>query len=395
MQTKRPAMTGFSTRAVHLGEEKKKFENAVTVPISQAAVFAFDDMAEVAQYTSGKKERFEYGRYGTPTQRIAELKIAALEGAETALLFSTGMNAVTTMLLALLSPGDHMVITDDCYKRTRGFCAVTLPRLNIGSSFVPVDYDAIAAAITGNTKLILTETPTNPHLLVADLPRLADLARERDVKLLVDSTLATPCNLRPMEFGADLVVHSGTKYLGGHNDILAGVVAGGAKLMEPILDARGLFGGTIDPHTAYLLIRGLKTLAIRVDRHNSNGQAVAEFLESHPRVRRVHYPGLASHPDHTIAKRLMTGFGGVVTFELDAGLEETLKFMDAVQLPYRAPSLGGVESLIYHPATFTFYDLSPEERLELGILDELVRYSIGIEDPEDIITDLDQALNAL
>jgi cystathionine gamma-synthase len=228
-----------------------------------------------------------------------------------------------------------------------------------------------------------------------DLPRLVEIARRHGCLLAVDSTFATPFNIRPAEFGADLVIHSGTKYLGGHNDLLAGSVAGPAEIIHKLKDAQNMLGPTIDPHAAYLLLRGMKTLSLRIQRHNENGQRVAEFLESHPAVRRVFYPGLPSHPDHAIAKKLMAGFGGVVSFEIEGDMERTMRFIDALKIPYVGPSLGGVESIIEQPALMSHFALDKQERERMGIKDELVRYALGIEDADDLIADLQQALDSI
>jgi len=303
---------------------------------------------------------------------------------------------VTTALLAFLSGGDHLVVTDDCYRKTRVFCETTLARLGVETTFVPADnFEGLDSAMRANTKVVLAESPTNPHLYIVDLPRAAEIARRNGARLLVDGTFATPYNQQALKLGADLVIHSGTKYLGGHNDLLAGVVMGAEQVVDPVRDLQGQLGPTIDPHCAYLLLRGLKTLALRVERHNRNGLAIAGFLENHPKIEHVYYPGLKTHPDHAVAKKQMRGFGGVVSFLLNGGLEETLRFVDGLKLPYLGPSLGGVESLVYHPATLTFNDLSKAQREKLGIMDNLVRYACGIEDEEDIIADLEQALESI
>jgi cystathionine gamma-synthase len=306
------------------------------------------------------------------------------------------MCANTTVLLTLLSQGDHLIMTDDCYRRTRQFCLEFLSRYGIETTIVPIgDYAALEAAIQSNTRMILSETPTNPYLRIVDLERLVEIAHHHGVWTFIDSTFATPCNLRPLEYGVDLVTHSATKYLGGHNDLLGGVVIGSQSLLARIKEARSVMGGIIDPHTAYLLLRGLKTLAIRVARQNENGLQVARFLESHPKVRRVYYPGLPSHPDHDLARRQMSGFGGVVSFEIEGDGKRTGAFIDALRIPYMGPSLGGVESIIEQPALMSHFTLDQEERLALGIKDELVRYAVGIEDAQDLIADLEQALEKI
>ena len=387
---------GFSTRSVHAGESRKKYASAITTPVVQSSLYVFENTAEMKEYIAGKKNRLEYGRYGNPTQRAAEEKLAALEEAEDGLLFATGMAAITTSLLAFLSSGDHLVVIDDCYRKTRVFCETTLVRLGVETTFVRTgDYEGLADAMRDNTKVLLTESPTNPHLSVIDLPRAAEIAARNGARFLADSTFATPYNQQALKLGADLIIHSATKYLGGHNDLLAGAVLGGASVVDPVRELQGQLGGTIDPHCAYLLLRGLKTLAVRIEKHNRNGLAIARFLQNHPRVEHVYYPGLETHPDHAIAKEQMRGFGGVVSFLVKGGLDETLRFIDNLKLPYLGPSLGGVESLVYHPVTLTFNDMPVAEREKLGIMDNLVRYAAGIEDEEDLMADLDQALRAV
>ena len=389
---------GFSTRAVHAGEARAKPHHSLTTPIVQTSTFTFSDTADLIAYKEayiwgGDIERTEYGRYGNPTVLAAERKLADLDSGEDALLFSSGMAAATTTLLMLLSAGSHLVMTDDCYRRTRQFVTQFLKRYGIDATLVPAgDYDALEGAIQSNTRLILSESPTNPYLRVVDLTRLVEIARRHKVKTVIDSTFATPINQRPLEFGVDFVIHSATKYLGGHNDLLAGVVVGSGYMVGGLRDVQGMMGAICDPHAAYLLLRGLKTLDLRVERHNDTGHKVARFLEDHPRIKRVYYPGLSSHVDHTTAREQMSGFGGVVSFEVDADLETTGRFVDALRIPYMGPSLGGVESLVIQVAQATYYEFSPEERAELGISDTLVRLAVGIEDADDLIADLGQAL---
>jgi cystathionine gamma-synthase len=384
----------LDTQAVHAGEERRNPDSALTVPIRATATYTFANTAELIDHFEGRTTREEYGRYGNPTVTVAETKIAALDSADDCCLFSSGMSAVTTTLLTVLKAGQHVIMTDDCYRRTRQFVTTTLSRFGIEHTIVKVgDYDALEAAIRPQaTKIILGESPTNPYLQVEDLPRLADIAKRHRIKTVIDSTFATPINQRPCEFGIDLVIHSATKYLAGHNDILAGSVSGRSGLVSAIRETRSVLGGVLDPHAAYLLIRGLKTLHLRVERQNASGMAVAMYLEAHPRVRRVFYPGLASHPNHTIAAAQMTGFGGVVSFEVDSDLEGTSRFIDACSIPRIAPSLGGVESLIEQPALMSFFELSTEEREAVGIVNNLVRLSLGIEDVDDLIRDVGVAL---
>lgn len=382
------------TTAVHGGERRNKAHDTITQGVHLTATYTFRDTQELCDHFEGQIEREEYGRYGNPTVRAAEEKLAALEGAEDAVCFGSGMAAITTTLLGILRQGQHVVMTSDCYRRTRQFVTAVLGRYGVEATLVePGDYRALEAAIRPETRLLIAESPTNPYLHVADVERLADIkSRHRNIKLFIDSTFATPINQRPLEFGVDLVTHSCTKYLAGHNDILGGVVCGNAGIISAIRDFRGVLGGVLDPHSAYLLIRGLKTLDLRVRRQNATALAVARFLEHHPRIQRVYYPGLESHPSHETARAQMNGFGGVVSFLVDADCAGTSSFIDACRIPQIGPSLGGVESLIEQPALMSFYELTTEQREAVGIRDNLVRFAIGIEDAEDLVADLAQAL---
>jgi cystathionine gamma-synthase len=384
---------GFSTLAVHGGELRPKLGNSLATPIVQTATYTFADTHELHDHFQRRIEREEYGRYGNPTQRAAEKKLAALEGAGDCLIFSSGMAAITTTLHAVLSHGSHVVVTDDSYRRTRQFLTQVLHRYGIEVSVVPAgDYEAIEEAVRPTTRLLISESPTNPYNFIVDLERFADIGRRHRVKTIIDATFATPFNQRPLEFGIDIVVHSATKYLAGHNDLLAGAVLGSAELVDGIRSLQAVTGAIIDPLAAYLLLRGLKTFALRIARQNANAQALAEFLAVHPRVVAVHYAGLPTHPQHDVARRQMRGFGGVVSFEIAGNLEATSHVVDACRIPQIAPSLGGVESLIEQPALMSFYELTTEERLRVGIKDNLIRYSVGIEDTEDLIADLAAAL---
>jgi cystathionine gamma-synthase len=389
----------FSTQAVHAGEEKRKPYGALTTPIVQTSTYTFENTAEIVDFMEHKAAndphmRDEYGRYSNPTQRTAEIKVATLEGGEDGLLFASGMCAITTAMLALLSTGDHVMMVRDSYRRTREFGAKWLGRWGIEVTMVPVDRpEAWAVAVRPNTRLFFGETPTNPYLRLMDLERMVELARQHGLLTMVDSTFATPVNLRPLAHGVDLVAHSATKYLAGHNDLLAGVLIGSTELVSRVKEVRGVLGGVSNPYDAYMLIRGLKTLDLRVRRQNDNGQRVAEFLEGHRAVRRVYYPGLDSHPDRELARRQMTGYGGVVSFEIDGGWEETGRFIDRLRLPYIGPTLGGVESIAQQQARFI--SLDPKEREASGVRDNLVRYALGVEDADDLIADLDQALSGL
>jgi cystathionine gamma-synthase len=385
---------GFSTIAVHGGEPRPKLGNSLTTPIVQTATYTFADTQELHDHFQRRIERDEYGRYGNPTQRTAERKLAALEGAEDCLLFSSGMAAVTTTLYAVLGHGSHVVVTDDSYRRTRQFLAQVLHRYGIEVTVVTAgDYQAIEDAIRPTTRVLISESPTNPYNRIVDMERFADIGRRQRVKTMIDATFATPFNQRPLEFGVDIVLHSATKYLAGHNDLLAGAVLASSELVDGIRSLQAVTGAIIDPFAAYLLLRGLKTFALRLERQNANAQALAEFLVGHRKVTAVHYAGLPSHPQHDVARRQMRGFGGVVSFEVAGDLAATSRIVDACRIPQIAPSLGGVESLIEQPALMSFYELTTEERLLVGIKDNLIRYSVGIEDTADLIADLAAALD--
>jgi cystathionine gamma-synthase len=380
---------------VHSGERDRRLSDAITVPIYQTSTYTFDDSAQVRAFQEGRATRDEYGRYGNPTWRAVESKLAELESGDDAVLFASGMCAATTLFLAMLPQGSHLVVTSDCYRRTRQFIRQYLTKLGVETTVIePADTQKLADALRPETKLFFTESPTNPYLRVIDVAEAARVCHARGVRVVIDSTFASPVNHRALADGADVVIHSATKYLGGHNDLLAGAAVGPADEIKVLRDAVGVLGGVLDAHAAWLLLRGLKTLGLRMARHNENGSRVAAWLEAHPKVRRVWYPGLTSHPDHRVAARTMRGFGGVVTFELDADFDATQRFLDAVRIPYIGPSLGGVESLIEMPATMSYWDLSRDERYALGITDSLVRLSLGIEDTDDLIADLEQAIAA-
>lgn len=388
---------GPSTTSVHGGRQDNPYQSLAD-PLVQTATYTFKNTAELSEFMEARQwrlegKRAEYGRYGNPTVAAAEARLAALEGAGDAILFASGMAAITTVLLALLENGSHLVVTAESYRQTQQFSLTFLRRYGIDCTTVPMgDYAALEAAIRPETKLVLSESPTNPYLRVLDLERFADIARRHEVTSLVDATFATPLNVRPLEYGVDLVVHSATKYLAGHNDLLAGVLTGEADLLATLRDVLGVMGAVADPHNAYLLLRGLKTLGLRIERHNQNGQAVAEFLERHPAIEQVWYPGLASHPDHDVAVRQLRGFGGVVSFTVRGDLQSAARCVDALRIPLLATSLGGVESLVSQPALMSYFELSTKKRLELGIRDNLIRLALGIEDTDDLIADLEQAL---
>ena len=388
-----PPAPGPSTLSVHGGEPRLRPGRSLTAPLIQSSTYPFEHTAELIGHMEGRIDRPpEYGRYGNPTVADAEARLAALEGAEAALLAPSGMSAITTSLLAMLRAGQHLVLTSDVYRKTRVFAGQVLQRYGVEVSVVEPELDAVRAALRPNTRVVLTELPTNPYLRVVDLAALAEAAHGVRAKVLVDATFATPLNLRPLEHGADLVLHSTTKYLGGHNDHMGGVAVGAAPLIDAIRELAGTLGPVAAPQEAWLLLRGLKTLGLRMQRHNESALRLARRLEAHPQVRQVWYPLLESHPDYAVASRLLKGGGGVISFELAGGLAAGTRLVDAVQLPRLAPSLGGVESLIEQPALMSFFELGPEGRAAIGIREGLVRYSVGIEDVEDLERDLVEGL---
>ena len=382
----------LSSISVH-GGEKRVFES-VTTPLVQTSTFFFKNTDDIKAFGESKLHHYEYGRYNNPTREAAEKKLAALEGGDNCVLFDSGMSAVAGTILGYVESGDHVILTDDCYRQTMQFVEAVLPKFNVDATIVPIrDYDGIRNAINPKTKLIISESPTNPYLNILDIKRIADMGKAQKVITIIDSTFGTPYNQRPLELGIDIVIHSGTKYFGGHNDILIGAVIGKEITLSPIREYQRIVGGVPDPHGCYLLIRGLKSCAVRIEHVNTSTMKVAEFLEGHSMVRRVYYPGLPSHQDYQLASKQMKGFGGVVTFEINGGWEETEKFLNSLELCLLAPSLGGPETLVTHPASMSYYSMSREERIKQGILDELIRVAVGLEDTQDIIDDLNQALD--
>ncbi len=388
------AALGTSTLAVHAGESRSKPSDAITDSIVCSSTYTFEDTQSIIDFIEEKQPREEYGRYGNPNEKVVEAKLAALDGGEDAIVFSSGMAAIVGLLMAKLSAGDEIVFFDQCYHRSREFCYKHLARFGVVTHQVKTgDFDAMEAAMNDRTKLLVSESPTNPHLTCIDLEQFVALGKSKGVETLIDATLATPFNLRPLDYGVDYVLHSATKYLGGHNDLLAGSITGSKEQLESIRALRGVMGGINSPHNLYLLQRGLKTFELRMQRHNENGLRIAQFLENHPRIERVYYPGLSSHPSHEIAKRTMRGFGGLVTFLIrDADWRQTADIIDRVKIPRIGPSLGGVESLIEQPLVMSYFQQTPENRKKFGISDNMIRMACGIENADDLIEDLRQAL---
>jgi cystathionine gamma-synthase len=388
---------GSATLAIHGPGKHRKAYHAVSTPIVQTSNYSFDSTSEVLEFMKAKAQgriirEHEYGRYFNPTQREAERKLAALEGAERAILFSSGMSAVILTLMAFMEKRGHIIFTSDCYRQTRDFATHLLGKFDVESSLVAPTADAVEKAIQPNTNIIFTELPTNPYLRVLDLRPIVKVARRHKLLTVIDTTLATPFNIRPLEMGVDVVIHSATKYLGGHNDLLAGVTLGGYDRLEPLNKLQRMFGATPGPLTCFLLERGLKTFGLRMEHHNAAGLEIARFLESHPRVEKVWYPGLKSHPDFATARSSMRGCGSVISFLVKGNNRATRRFIDALQLFLITPSLGGSESLVTQMSVMSFFDYSAAFRKSLGIVDNLVRLALGLEDVDDLIADLDQAL---
>jgi cystathionine beta-lyase/cystathionine gamma-synthase len=389
---KRPARRPETT-AVHGASDLEKKNGPVGTPIYQTSTFEVTDNDEQQRVTT--TDRY-YTRWGNPTNTAAEQAVAAVEGVEAARTFASGMGAITTTILGLLKTGDHVVAQRDVYGGVTKFFSQWLPRLGIEATLVDTnDYEQQARAIRPNTRLLYLESPTNPALRVVDLKKASALARQHKLISMIDSTFGTPINQHPAEYGIDLVMHSGTKYLSGHADLTCGVVCGSQELMDQIWETRTTLGNCMDPHAAWLLIRGLKTLAVRVARQNENALRVAEFLEQHPKVRRVYYPFLKSHPQHAIAREQMTGGGGMVTFEVEGTGEDARRVSEAMRLFTLATSLGGVESLVSIPVLTSHAMISAEQRQKMGVTEQMVRLSLGIESAEDLIADLERALEAV
>ncbi len=381
------------TKAVRGAADLEKKNGPMATPIYQTSTFEVTDNEEQVRATGSDHY---YTRYGNPTNTVAEKTIAELEGVEAALTFASGMGAITTTIMALLKSGDHIVAQRDIYGGATKFLSQWLPRMGIETTLVDTtEYDQHARAIRPNTKLLYVESPTNPTLRVVDFKRVAALARQHKLLSMIDATFGTPMNQHPAEFGIDLVMHSGTKYLAGHADLICGVVAGRRELMERIWETRTTLGNCMDPHASWVLVRGLKTLAVRVARQNENAQRVAEFLSEHAKVRSVQYPFLKSHPQYAVARQQMSGGGGVVTFEVEGTGEDARRVSEAMRLFTLAPSLGGVESLVSIPVLTSHAMIPAEERARMGVTEQMIRLSVGIENADDLIADLEHALEAV
>lgn len=393
-----PKPPNDSTTAVHAGGPAARPHHTLGASIAQTATYTFENTAVLEQYMRGEDpdpEREEYARYSNPTVRELEQRVAALEGADDGVVFSSGMAAITTAVLSLVKAGDHVVLFNDCYRRTRQLVRQVLARFGIEHDVVGAgDLAALEAALKPNTRLVLSESPTNPFLYCVDLAKLATIVKGHGrIRTLVDSTMATPINCRPLDFGVDLVVHSATKFLSGHNDVLGGVAVGASHLVSLLRDSRGVLGTVLDPHAAFLILRGLKTLGLRVERQNASALALARALEAHPKVERVYYPLLESHPSYAVARSQMSGGGGVVSFVVRGGRAAASRVVDASKLGKIAPSFGGPETLIEQPAIMSYFELSEEELGALGISSALVRLAVGVEETPDLVADLLAALD--
>jgi len=385
-----------ATLTVWGGEDRYLMDRATQVPVVHSVAYGYQDFDEWYAVATGDAPGHIYGRNTNPTVAVFEEKLRLLEGADAATSASTGMAAISNTLYALLRPGQRVVSVKDTYGGTSLLFTDFLPAIGIDVDLVDTtDFDMIEHAVERGCDLLYLETPTNPTLKVLDLDRLIAAGHAQGAVVVVDNTFATPLNQLPLRHGADLVVHSATKFLGGHADALGGVVAGSKVLVDQIYAYREINGATLHPMAAYLLLRGMKTLSLRVERQATNAMAVASFLEDHERVVKVNYPGLTSHPQHEIAARQMTGFGGMLSFELDGGLDSVKKFIPHLRLAHRAANLGSVETTIGPPATTSHVECTPEERAALGIPEGLIRYSSGIEDIDDLIADLEQAFAAM
>ncbi len=381
------------TEAVRGGTDLSRKNGPLATPIYQTSTFEVTDNEQ--QLRATPTDMF-YTRYGNPTNTVAEAAIAEMEGADAALVFSSGMNAITTSIMALLKSGDHIVAQRDIYGGTIKFLSQWLPKFGIETTFVDtVEYDQHENAIRPNTKLLYLESPTNPTLRVVDLRKVAAIGKNHKLITMIDSTFATPINQRPVEFGIDLVMHSGTKYFAGHSDLICGVMAGRSDLIEQIHHTRTTLGGNMDPHAAWLLLRGIKTVALRVQRQNLNALRVAQFLAKHSKVRKVNYPFLEDHPQHNVALEQMSGGGGVLSFEVDGTGQDACHLSEALRLFTLAPSLGGVDSLVCIPVLTSHAMIAADQREKMGVTEQLIRISVGIESADDLIADLEQALKVV
>ncbi|CAN6324053.1 unnamed protein product [Urochloa humidicola] len=402
-QSPKPRRASDETLAVHAGEKLGKgaqeaaTSDSIATPIVSGTTHWFKSSEDLIAFKEGRCHSHEYGRYSNPTVKVLEDKISALERAEATLVTSSGMNAIVATLLALVPPGGHIVTTTDCYSEARAFIRDRLSKMGVRSTFIDLDDMKSLEAVLelDDVTLFYADSPTNPLLKCVDIRMVAQLCHRKGALLCIDSTLASPINQKPLTLGADIVLHSATKYMAGHHDVIAGCVSGSDALIAKIRAWHHDLGGAISPNAAYMIIRGLKTMALRVEAHNRTALQMAQLLECHPKIEKVHYPGLESSPWHQVAKSQMTGYGGVVSFEVKSDLCGTMRFVDALEIPLIATSLGGCESLVQQPAVMSFWGKSDEEKAKNGIKDNFVRFSFGIEKFEDLRDDILQALEKI
>ncbi|TVO50673.1 cystathionine gamma-synthase family protein [Denitromonas halophila] len=381
------------TASVWAGEEHLFAENAICLPVYNSVTFGYDDMDEWHQVGMGKKKGHIYSRNTNPTVRPLEEKIRLMDGGEEATSFSTGMAAISNTLFTLLGPGDRVVAIKDTYGGSNKIFIKFLPQMKVDVCMVDTsDFDAIEREVKKGCKVLYLETPTNPTLKIVDIERLAKVAHEHGAIVVVDNTFATPINQRPISLGADVVVYSATKYLNGHSDVMGGLAVGKKALIDQIFHYREITGATLHPQSAYMILRGMKTLELRIARHNENAMKVATFLSQHPKVEQVFYPGLETHLNHAIAKKQMRGFGGMLSFSLKGGFENVVTVLENLKYAHKAASLGSVGTLVGPPRTTSHVELTEQERANAGIPESLIRYSAGIENGDDLVADLEQAL---
>ena len=393
LRTEDGTRLGLQTIAVHAGEPNRHgVSGPVVTDVCHSATFTFASVAEMKRWAEGKSKAYIYTRYGNPTLAVAEKKIAALEGAEAAVVTASGMAAISSALLGALKAGDDLISTAELYGGSYRLMRDVFPGMGIGVKLVGTDLAGLEQMVSAKTRVIYVETPTNPTLRLVDLRKVTAFAKKHKLISIIDNTFATPLQQRPIAMGFDMVVHSATKYMGGHSDIIAGAAAGSAKWMERVRQMVINLGGSMDPGAGYLLIRGMKTMGLRMERQSANALAVARFLEKHRKVARVYYPGLRSHPDHLLAKRQMSGFGAMMAVDLKGGLTAARRFCDRVKIFLLAASLGAVESLVILPIYSSHYRMSLAELKRVGVSPGTVRMSVGIEDVGDLIGDLEQAL---
>ncbi len=386
-------MTKDSTSSVHEGESPEEERGSVSVPIYQTATFGFPRAEDVSKAVHGENGMYVYSRWDNPTVSRLERKLAYFERADDAAFFASGMAAISTSILSFVREGDHLVAIRDLYGEAYRLITEVLPKFGVETSLVETtDLGEMKRSVTRKTKVVYIESPTNPTLKIVDIAAAAKIAHSVGALLLIDNTFASPINQRPIELGADLVLHSATKYINGHADVVTGAAAGSTERVAMVKTMRRTLGGTLDPHAAWLTLRGMKTMAIRVRAQNENAQALADFLQQHQKVKKVNYPGLQVHPQHALAKKQMRGFGGVLSFELDGDLEDAMSFVERVKIPILAASLGGVETLISQPAVLSHHQVSPADKKKTGLSDTLIRVAVGIEDIEDITADFGRAL---